>query len=127
MHLRPAALVLFLCLILGTVAPQNVRAASVNSDGLTGQELLRLCSSKYDTEYGFCAGYISAIANVMLSDDVGGARACTHGPVRTQQLIDIYRSYAEIFPENLKGSATKNVAVSISRGFPCRDMEYAPY
>lgn len=124
MRLHRLVLALPLCLILASFAPQSARA--VNSDGLTGNDLLRLCSSKYDTEYGFCAGYISAIANMMLSGEVNGERACTHGNVRTQQLIDIYRSYAEIFPENLRGSATKNVAVSIARGFPCRDTQYPP-
>ena len=124
MRLRRLALALPFCLAFASFAPQSARA--VNSDGLTGNELLRLCSSKYDTEYGFCAGYISAIANTMLSDAVSGERACTHGTVRPQQLIDIYRSYAEIFPENLRGSATKNVAVSIARGFPCRDTQYPP-
>lgn len=124
MRLHRLVLALPLCLILASFAPHSARA--VNSDGLTGNDLLRLCSSKYDTEYGFCAGYISAIANMMLSGEVNGERACTHGNVRTQQLIDIYRSYAEIFPENLRGSATKNVAVSIARGFPCRDTQYPP-
>lgn len=126
MRLRTLAVVLPICLSLSSFAPQGTKAASVNSDGLTGTELMRLCSSKYDTEYGFCAGYISAIANAMLSGEINGERACTHGAIRTQQLIDIYRSYGELFPENLRGSATKNVAVSIARGFPCRDTQYPP-
>lgn len=124
MRLRRLAFFAALVLLLGALAPQSARA--VNSDGLTGQDLLRLCSSKYDTEYGYCAGYISAIANMMLTSEVEGERACTRGTVRTQQLMDIYRSYAELFPENLRGSAAKNVAISIARGFPCRDTLYPP-
>lgn len=124
MRLRRLVLFASLALLLTSVSPQ--KALAVNSDGLTGNDLLRLCSSKYDTEYGYCAGYISAIANMMLTTAVEGERACTQGTVRTQQLMDIYRSYAELFPENLRGSAAKNVAISIARGFPCRDTQYPP-
>lgn len=96
-------------------------AANVNRDGLTGHDLLAMCNSRYDTDYGFCAGYVSGIANALLAGPVSGERACSHGPVRSQQLVDMYRSYAEIFPENLRGAAAKNVAVAIARGFPCRE------
>lgn len=95
--------------------------AGVSSEGLSGNDLLSMCNSKYDTDYGFCAGYVSAIANAMLISPVSGERACSHGPIRSQQLIDLYRSYAELFPENLRGAAAKNVAVAIARGFPCND------
>jgi hypothetical protein len=109
--------VLFLCLVL--IFPAPPLGAAVNSAGMTGHELLAMCNSRYDTDYGFCAGYVSGIANAMLAGPVNGERACSHGPVRSQQLIDIYRSYAEVFPENLRGAAAKNVAVAIARGFPC--------
>lgn len=106
-----------LALLLIHAAPAN----AANQDGMTGHELLRLCSSKYDTEYGFCAGYISGIANTMLAGEVEGLRICSIGAARSQQLVDIYRSYGEIFPENLRGSAVRNVALSLARSFPCRD------
>jgi len=106
---------------LWAAAAVTPAAASVSSEGLSGNELLGMCNSKYDTDYGFCAGYVSAIANAMLVGPVSGERACSHGPIRSQQLIDLYRSYAEVFPENLRGAAAKNVAVAIARGFPCND------
>lgn len=126
MRLSRLALVLPLCLALAACLPAQAFSGAVNSDGLTGRELLRMCNSTYDTEYGFCAGYVSAIANALLSGTVSGERACSHGPIRSQQLIDIYRGYADVFPENLKGSAAKNVAASIARGFPCPDRSFAP-
>ncbi|MDP2205542.1 MAG: Rap1a/Tai family immunity protein [Alphaproteobacteria bacterium] len=116
--MRPfSILTLFFCLLCAL--PIRSTLAAVNSDGMTGHELLVMCNSRYDTDYGFCAGYVSGIANAMLAGPVSGERACSHGPVRSQQLIDLYRSYAEIFPENLRGAAAKNVAVAIARGFPC--------
>lgn len=118
--MRPSfILTLFFCLLCAL--PTRPVLAAVNSDGMTGHELLTMCNSRYDTDYGFCAGYVSGIANALLAGPVSGERACSHGPVRSQQLIDLYRSYAEIFPENLRGAAAKNVAVAIARGFPCAE------
>ena len=96
------------------------KALAANSEGLTGTELLAMCNSTYDTDYGFCAGYVSALANALLAGPVAGESACSHGPVRSQQLIDIYRTYAELFPENMKGAAAKTVSASIARAFPCQ-------
>lgn len=96
------------------------KAPAANSEGLTGTELLAMCNSTYDTDYGFCAGYVSALANALLAGPVAGEAACSHGPVRSQQLIDIYRTYAELFPENMKGAAAKTVSASIARAFPCK-------
>src|SRR5690606_41109156 len=52
-----------LCMV--TTFPAPMLAA--NSEGLTGTELLALCNSTYDTDYGFCAGYITGIANALLA------------------------------------------------------------
>jgi len=112
--MRPVFAV-FALLFLTTATP----AAAANSDGLTGLELLKLCNSTYDTDYGFCAGYISGIANALLAGPVAGESACNHQPVRSEQLIDIYRNYAEVFPDNMKGSAAKTAAAAIARAFPC--------
>lgn len=99
----------------------SVPVTAANREGLTGTELLEFCNSKYDTDYGFCAGYISGIANAMLSAPVSGERACHHAPVRSEQLIDIYRNYAEVFPSNMRGSAAKTTAAAIARAFPCAE------
>lgn len=120
--MRPSLFLILLTVFLFSAAPRSSHAQNgVNSEGLTGRELLDQCNSHYDTEYGFCAGYLSAIANAMIITPVSGERACNLGTIRTQQLIDLYRSYGEIFPENLRGAATKNAAVALSRAFPCKD------
>jgi len=94
-------------------------AQAANSAGITAQELLKMCNSTYDTDYGFCAGYISALANALLTGPVSDEAACSHGPVRSQQLIDIFRAYAELFPEQMPGPAAKTVSAAIARAFPC--------
>ncbi len=95
------------------------QAQAANSAGITAQELLKMCNSTYDTDYGFCAGYVSALANALLSGPVSGESACNHSPVRSQQLIDIFRTYAELYPEQMPGPAAKTVAAAIARAFPC--------
>lgn len=86
-----------------------------------GSELLKMCNSTYDTDYGFCGGYVSAIANVMLTESIAEYRACRHQQVRSQQAIDIFRGYAELFPEMMNGEASTAVAASLARAFPCAD------
>ncbi len=116
MRMRPLIAALWmLCLIAAAMPP----AHAANSDGMTGTELLKLCNSTYDTDYGFCAGYISGIANALLAGPVAGETACNHQPVRSEQLIDIYRNYAEVFPGNMEGSAAKTAAAAVARAFPC--------
>ncbi|MBV1929372.1 MAG: hypothetical protein KUG81_07675 [Gammaproteobacteria bacterium] len=57
---------LFLSTLSGTVK------ASQDSYYMTGAELEKFCNSTYDTEYGYCAGFITAIADVMLVQNVEG-------------------------------------------------------
>jgi hypothetical protein len=87
----------------------------------SGAELLKMCSSTYDTDYGLCAGFVSGISNIMLDESVAGFRACNHATVKAQQAIEIFRGYSEIFPETLKEEANVAVAGSLARAFPCTD------
>lgn len=96
-------------------------APGLPAPNFSGTELLKMCNSTYDTDYGFCGGYVSAIANMMIAESVAEYRACRHEQVRSQQAIDIFRSYAEIFPEMLDGEASAAVAASLARAFPCPD------
>lgn len=109
----PLAALLVLVLLLSTPTHAN--------DRLTAAELMRMCSSTHDVDYGYCAGYITAVADQMLSTGTaGGARACNHQGVRSQQYVDVFRAYAEIFPERLRDEAERTVAASFARAFPCR-------
>lgn len=87
----------------------------------SGAELLKMCNSTYDTDYGFCGGYVSAIANALLTESIAEYRACRHQQVRSQQAIDIFRGYVELFPEMLSGEASSAVAAALARAFPCQD------
>jgi hypothetical protein len=95
-------------------------AAFTPAPQFAASELMRMCSSTYDTDYGFCAGYVGAIANLMLTETVAQQRACNLENVRSQQQIDLFRGYMEIFPESGGGEAVSAVASAFARAFPCR-------
>lgn len=83
-------------------------------------DLLMMCTSTSDVDFGYCAGYVSAHADQMLSEPVYGMQACNHQKVRSQQLVDIFTGYVELFPENKEEPAGKTVAAAIARAFPCK-------
>jgi len=87
----------------------------------TGHDLLRSCTSTYDTDYGYCAGFVTGIADVMLVGAVDGHRACNHAPVRSQQFIDITTMYMEHNKDIMNDSARSIVASALERSFPCFD------
>lgn len=94
-------------------------ARAVESPRFSATDLVRMCTSASDVDYGICAGYIDAVADIMLTESVDNQRACKHGKVRSQQGIDIFTSYAEIFPEDLPKEAAIVVASAFARAFPC--------
>ena len=87
---------------------------------MTGAELHTMCTSASNLDYGFCAGYVTAVADALHGASVAGYRACGHDGTRSQQLIDTYNAFADMFPGNLQDSADAAVAASLARAFPCR-------
>lgn len=112
----PGALFSFVILLSSSIAAAKAPAEAPH---FSGTELLTMCTSAYDTDYGTCAGYINAISDILLHESVADQRACKHDKVRSQQGIDIFRSYAEVFPEMLKEEASVAVAAAFARAFPC--------
>lgn len=103
--------------ILGFTATAS--AKTHDEAGFTSAELARMCSSAYDTDYGYCAGYISAVANTLTTESVAGYRACNFGMAKSQQFVDIYRSYASTFQDQMGSDANAGVAAALARAFPC--------
>lgn len=107
--------VLLLALLLLASQP-----AHADTSAFTAADIYKMCVSKYDTDYGFCTGYVSAVANTLLTESIGGYRACNHGTVRSQQFVDIFKKYAESSGAPLSDAANHSIAASIARAFPCR-------
>lgn len=93
--------------------------ASQDSYYMTGVELEEFCNSKYDTEYGYCAGFVTAIADVMLAQNVEGLSSCNHISAKSEQLIENIRHFMEINPETRTQLARVVVARTLAHGFPC--------
>lgn len=95
--MRLPALLLLAALLLPTPVAAN--------DRLSAAELMQMCSSTHDVDYGYCAGYITAIADQMLSTGTaGGERACNHAGVRSQQYVDVFRSFRGNLSRAIAGS-----------------------
>lgn len=105
---------LVLCLLI---------AVPAHAERMSAAELARLCSSKSDLDYGYCAGYIKAVADGMLENSIGGFSACNHAHVRSQQYVDVFRGYMEVFPEKLPADAEIAAAGAIARAFPCAAVQ----
>lgn len=84
-------------------------------------ELYEMCTSSYDTDFGYCAGYVTAIAHTMTQQPVGGHQACNFSFVRSQQFVDIFKTYSEQFRDSMDTEAGHVVAASIARAFPCHN------
>jgi hypothetical protein len=105
-------------LSLGTVT--SATAQGVNAPyHFTAMQLGELCNSEYDTDYGLCAGYVTAIADVMLQQDIYGTSACNHKNVKSEQLIALTKRYLESNPEVAQTPARDVVSLALSRAFPC--------
>jgi Rap1a immunity proteins len=109
---------LFIFAIIAALAITPAQAQE-QQQPLSAADLQTMCSSASDIDYGFCAGYVSAIAHAMLTQNIGTARACNHENVRSQQLVDTYNSYTKLFPQQLSGAASDVAAAAMARAFPC--------
>ena len=86
---------------------------------MTGQELRTMCSSKFNTDYGMCAGFVTGIADVLLQQKVDGIKACHMTTVKTQQLMTLVTKYIDKHPEMLSEPARYAVAKALENSFFC--------
>jgi hypothetical protein len=118
-HLRPrfspglrAFLVASLLAVTGT-------AYAADTSRLTAHQLNEMCRSESNLDYGYCAGYVTAVADELLYGSVGEYRACNHAAVRSQQYVDIFKNYVASYPEALGKPADLAAAAAFARAFPC--------
>ncbi len=95
------------------VSAGGVAKAATAAPSMSAGDLQGMCLSSYDVEFGWCAGYVTALAEA-------GGGACQDAPVRSQQYVDIFKAYMEVFPEAKKSPAQQAVSAAMARAFPCR-------
>jgi hypothetical protein len=115
---RFSAFAIFTVLLFAAATAQ-AKPHEMQQPSFSGHELFQMCGSTYDTDYGYCAGYVAAVANTMLSESVAGYRACNFGAARPQQFVDIFKRYGANYNDSLQGEANTAVAAALARAFPC--------
>jgi hypothetical protein len=105
-----ALLILFFC---------ATPATATDMSRLTGAQLAEMCQSQSNLDYGYCAGYVTAVADELMAGSVAEYRACNHASVKSQQYVDIFRTYEAEFPQSRTMSADLAVAAAFARAFPC--------
>jgi len=92
---------------------------------MSARQLKIFCSGVNDIDMGYCAGYIAAMAEIMLDTRLYDRKACHHGPVRDQQLIEIVRDFLDRHPDYLRRPSAELIAHALADAFPC-DERSAP-
>lgn len=108
-----------LLMIAGFQLPAYAAVPPAAAGPLSAAELHGMCTSASDVDYGYCAGYVSALSHTLLTQKIGGYSACNQTNVRSQQLVDTFNSWAEVFPDRLNTDADSAVAAALARAFPC--------
>lgn len=89
---------------------------------ISARELYGFCTSRYDTDLGFCNGYVTAVTNRMAVSAIDGYGPCTFGAARGQQFVDLFTAYGAGYPDSLHAPADSIIAAAIGRAFPCQKM-----
>ncbi len=86
----------------------------------TAAVLEQFCTSRYDTDYGYCAGFITSVADILLQYELYGYSACFSSAIKSQQLIDNVVSYLKDHPEEITKPAKEVAAKALATAFPCQ-------
>jgi hypothetical protein len=89
------------------------------SSFMTGNKLLRDCNNANNILIANCAGYISAITDVLTTGPYRGYGACTPVGVEVGQVFSVVKIWMESHPEKLHHNAPILVAKALSEAFPC--------
>lgn len=115
MDVRP--LILGMAFVIGTAAG----AWAGEAGRFSGDTLASYCSSPYDVDAGYCAGYVTAIAEIMTEQPLYGFHACNLAGIRSQQLMEIVAQDLKKTDEDSVKSdnARFRTAGALARAFPC--------
>ncbi len=114
--MRPVIFAFVLCLLAGKAGAAEV---SQPFNHISGRDLMNFCSGRFDVDYGYCAGYMSALSEILIDHKLYGMQPCNHGPVRSQQLMELTREYFRQNPDDMNGPASVAAVKAITRSFPC--------
>ncbi len=109
----------FLCLSVSALANDRMQINNPQSH-LSGRDLMNFCKGQYDIDFGYCAGYMAAISEVMMDHAVYGQTACNHAMVAPQQLVELLKKQAAHDPSLELQPASVAAAEALSNSFRCQ-------
>ena len=114
-------IVLACFLVCASALPARAQLApsTMPDSVISAKELFGLCTSKYDTDVGFCTGYVTAVSNRMAFSSIDGYGPCNFAAARSQQFTDLFTAYAQNYPDSLHAPADSIIAAALGRAFPC--------
>jgi hypothetical protein len=82
--------------------------------------LINLCQAPYDTDQGFCAGYLTAMRDSMNDYQLYGYQTCGGAGVGPQQLADNFSNFMTDRPNPPRQSASQLSAQFLADQFSCQ-------
>ena len=113
-------------MIAGAITPVHAQTVTIQPvmaqappQHISTRELYRLCTSASDVDYGMCAGYVTALADLLMSESVAAYKACAFSAVRPQEIMDIVKNFIGKNPDMNDRPAHITAAAALAGAFPC--------
>ncbi len=95
-------------------------AGPANANGLLdGAQLFRDCQADTASGQGFCLGYTSGIADILVHRPVNGFKVCFVEKVSAGQIKDVVSKWLKDHPERRQYGAPGLVANALAEAYPC--------
>lgn len=102
-------------LLLGLTTPSRAQVKSP----MTAVQLQALCASKYDIDFGICAGYVAAVADRLTGVKEGTGRVCLSPAVSPQLLVANVRQAWDAQAPQPQDSGFDSVESALRQRFRC--------
>lgn len=111
-HVMCMMVLFFMCM----VSSSNVQAST---SMLSSQDIKTYCLSDYDIDVGYCAGYVTAVADLMVEHRIYGLEACYMELKSPQKMVQYVRAYIRKNPSIVQGNARFMIANILAQLYPC--------
>ncbi len=109
-------------LLTGIICTVAVLPAQASDKHLFNADILsKFCNSPHGAYYddGICAGYITAIADVMLREPGMAKRLCVPRNLSTSDFSKLVTRHVARYPDDKTLPASEMVRAALRKAFPC--------
>ena len=89
------------------------------SEPMTAIALRDMCQSRYDIDVGLCAGYVAAVAEIIMQENNPSRRVCLSPAIGPQTLITHVQAAWQAVPPQPEELALYNVDMILRERFRC--------